>query len=396
MAKAAKPNNNMIEAQYTVIDGYPKNSSGTNNFKGLFDGIKSGGGNYYGGLTYNEIGWVEIELLEPAVFYRISNTGVPSTYFSILKKGSDGNYKDVSNSFLINDNNPESGWVWCKFTKPMPKGTYKFIGKEVTPGKGMDLEWFLERATLNKFLIEYDGTYKTYDRENNQLIDFTEDISEIFNDDSESVFINSINEVKGLLTPTMKIVSNKKYNLNINGVKENTQMIVMNCPISLKKYETIHNITPTQTLESSNIIKFAFSFDNGLTWKSYDSTNGWYILSNTNIPIKNKSNRSIDEEQSWNTSKQDILSNGIDSNDLNSVDFNLIDSYKLMFALVINQNNVNYKALIKDLQILYDSLKTFIQLNTSDCKVKICGDTITLNSNVDTDSLLLTTITNIN
>ena len=372
MAKNEKPSSNLIEAEYKVLDGYPKSHT-TNNLTGLFDGYQSTGAGYYGGLTYNEIGWVEIQLLEPGVFYRYVIGEGPSSNFQILKN-KNGKYIDVTDTYLINDN--ATGREWYLFTNPMPPGIYKFIGK--TTNSSYDTEWFIEKSKCVKFLILDNGIYKTYDSINHTLIEFTEDISEMFNENSSATFITELNDIKDLLTPNMKIVSNINFSTNIKSIKSTKQLFIGNGDFSTRLADNIDYFKFKYNLSDENcIIRTVVSTDSGNTWKSY--VEGKWVNLYNNVSIKNYNDLSEEEKSQWNVLLDEILEKGIDIQDVENIDFNTLDAGKLRFAYAIQIQDANSIALVENLKWQFDSIGTYSQLNPkTDVDINMSNNNISI------------------
>ena len=400
MAGSVKPDSSMIEANYSVIDGYPSD----NNKIGLFDGEITDRSNCYGVITYKEIGWVEIETYEWSIVHRYSCTNFSSNpiadssneHIQILKKDNLDNYEDVTKRYI----KAGSGEGWLTLTKPLPAGIYKFIGKKIT--QVYEGEWFIEKSAPGiNFLIEDNGTYKTYDSENECLVDFTGDISKIYNNtDKDNIFMHDFVNTK-VLTPNMKIIANKNFNLIIDSLKSTQEMICTLEPISMKKFKTIHSITGDYTIENNGAIKFIFSFDKGTTWKTYDVNNLKWNDVNVDIPIKLYENFSDDEKISWDNSTNIILTDGITVQNLGNVDFQSVKTDKLMFAVAFNRSAYSNTCTLKSLNINYDGLATYIQLacgsdlSRYEAKVSVTGDEVGVTTSSNQDKILVTMTTNI-
>ena len=398
MAGSAKPDSSMIEANYSVIDGSP-----SYNKIGLFDGEITDRSNCYGVITYKEIGWVEIETYEWSIVHRYSCTNFSSNpiadssneHIQILKKDNLDNYEDVTKRYI----KAGSGEGWLTLTKPLPAGIYKFIGKEIT--QVYEGEWFIEKSAPGiNFLIEDNGTYKTYDSENECLVDFTGDISKIYNTDEDKIFMHDFVNTK-VLTPNMKIIANKNFNLIIDSLKSTQEMICTLEPISMKKFETIHSITGDYTIENNGAIKLIFSFDKGATWKTYDVSGSAWKDVNVDIPIRLYENFSDTDKTNWNTARDTILSDGISVQDLGNVDFQSVKTDNLMFAIVFNRPSYADTCTLNKLNINYDGVATYDQLAVGsdlskyEAKISITGDTIGVTTAKDADKILVAMTTNI-
>ena len=189
-----------------------------------------------------------------------------------------------------------------------------------------------------------------------------------------------------------KIVSKVNHNLHIdnNILAKPSGMIITASPISLKKYAVIHSITANATLEGNATIKYAFSFDNGTTWKTYSSE--WELL-DIDIPLKAYSELNDLERQKWNTAKDTILSSGIDGGILSRINFN--NTKNMLIAIVIKQEKILDTAILNSLSINYDGLEEYEKLKDTEYALKFCGDTVTITPKAAYNKIILEMITNI-
>ena len=189
-----------------------------------------------------------------------------------------------------------------------------------------------------------------------------------------------------------KIVSKVNHSLHIsnNILAKPTGMIVTVSPISLKKYAIIYSITANATLNGNATIKYAFSFDNGATWKTYSSE--WESL-NIDIPLKAYNELNDSEMQKWNTARDTILSSGIDGGILSHINFN--NNKNMLIAIVIKQEKILDTAILNSLSINYDGLEEYERLKDTEYTLKFCGDTITITPKAAYNKIILEMITNI-
>ena len=183
--------------------------------------------------------------------------------------------------------------------------------------------------------------------------------------------------------------------LIITGLKSTQEMIATLEPLNMRKYATIHKITPNYTIDGNGSIKIAFSFDDGVTWKTWDATNDWTDLSNVEVPLKLYENFTDADKTAWSNAQTEINTNGIDITNLSTVTFPT-DVKKMCFAIVFNRPTYADTATLTSFDILFDGLKTFIGLDRDKCAVKFTGDTITVTPTSSADQLLITMITGTN
>ena len=192
-----------------------------------------------------------------------------------------------------------------------------------------------------------------------------------------------------------QIVSKNSFELEVSALKFTQEMIATLEPLNMKKYATIHKITPNYDISGNGSIKIAFSFDDGITWKTWDATNNWTDLSNVEVPLKLYENFTDADKTAWSNAQTEINTNGIDIQNLSNVIFPS-DVKKMCFAIVFNRPTYADTATLTSFDILFDGLKTFIGLDRDKCAVKFTGDTITVTPTSNADQLLITMITGTN
>ena len=250
-----------------------------------------------------------------------------------------------------------------------------------------------------QFLLEDNGVYKTYDTNTNSLINVS---------DAEAAFANKTaieDETKILpyisqLSNNWKIVSNAKLEVMIYGSKTKKSMIGTIESISMKAYKTIKSITGNYSIDGSNDIKFAFSFDNGTTWKSYDSTNSWKTLT-IHIPLKTYASFDVADLANWNNAISVIETDGTSVQTLSTVDFQSQKTDNLMFVALFSKPTPAFDCTLNSLVINYDGAMEYIQLAIGndltkfEGSMKISGDSVTVKSATNCDKLLVSLVTNV-
>ena len=253
----------------------------------------------------------------------------------------------------------------------------------------------------NNYLIKDNDKYKTI--QENNLIEVVNFLEELNKEDSD-VCIHDLNDIIPFIpsfSEGWKIVSNKNFNLKVDALKLNQEMITTLEPLNMRAYDVIHNITGDYVIENNGVIKFIFSFDKGSTWKTYDVNNSEWNDVNVDIPIKLYENFTDEDKTNWNDATNTILSDGISVQNLGNVDFQSIKTNKLMFAVAFNRPSYADTCTLKGLNINYDGLTTYIQLAVGsdlskyEAKATITGDTVGITTSSNQDKILVTMTTNI-
>ena len=254
---------------------------------------------------------------------------------------------------------------------------------------------FSVEKTLYQFLIKDKNNLYTYDKTSNSLIDITNNYKDVFSNKEGIYDLDNITQFLHSLSDDVQLVSDMDFGLKINALKSTQEMIATLEPLNMKKYATIHKITPNYTIDGNGSIKIAFSFDDGVTWKTWDATNDWTDLSNVEVPLKLYENFTDADKTAWSNAQSEINTNGIDITNLSTVTFPT-DVKKMCFAIVFNRPTYADTATLTSFDILFDGLKTFIGLDRDKCAVKFTGDSITVTPTSNADQLLITMITGTN
>ena len=234
----------------------------------------------------------------------------------------------------------------------------------------------------NNYLIKDNDKYKTI--QENNLIEVVNFLEELTKEDSD-VCIHDLNDIIPFIlsfSEGCKIVSNKNFNLKVDVLKLNQEMITTLEPLNMRAYDVIHNITGDYVIENNGVIKFIFSFDKGSTWKTYDITNSKWNTVSVNIPIKLYENFDDTDKTNWDTARDTILSDGISVQNLGNVEFESVRTDSLMFAVAFNRPTYSDTCTLKDLKINYDGLETYVQLacgsdlNKYEATISITGDSV--------------------
>ena len=253
----------------------------------------------------------------------------------------------------------------------------------------------------NNYLIKDNDKYKTI--QENNLIEVANFLEEL-NKENSDVCIHDLNDIIPFIpsfSEGWKIVSNKNFNLKVDALKLNQEMITTLEPLNMRAYDVIHNITGDYVIKNNGVIKFIFSFDKGSTWKTYDVTNSEWNDVNVDIPIKLYENFTDEDKTNWNDATNTILSDGISVQNLDNVDFQSVKTDKLMFAVAFSRPTYADTCTLKGLNINYDGLETYIQLacgsdlSKYEATISITGDSVEVKTASNQNKILVTMTTNI-
>ena len=243
--------------------------------------------------------------------------------------------------------------------------------------------WGSHEAVLNKYLIE--NTSGIFSIKNNSLVQISEPLTdEIY--ELHGVELEEINNNIDLLPNEFSLISNEEFETSIQGIKDKTQLIVASSDFYTTIQDNIDYFKCEFEKDSSCSIKTVFSVDGGVTWKTYDNNTGFVDLS-IEIPCKEFEALSSDELNKWNTAKEEILSNGIDVSELMNIDFNTIDFDKIRFAYVLNVEEINDVAKLKNLLWQFDSKGSMQQMKDTECDINVLSNGVEIKSLIDTEMI---------
>ena len=230
-----------------------------------------------------------------------------------------------------------------------------------------------------KMLLYYDSKYHTYDASSNSIVDFTGDVSTEFNNDNNDSFITDLNKVKDLIDLKdngIKVISNKNFKSKIKSIKTTKQLFLANGDFSTRVANNIDYFKFNYVIPDGTIIKTVVSINSGNAWYTYNGA--WTQLDNI-VPIKDYSELSSEEKIQWNTFLDEVLTKGINVQDVNTLDFNTLNSEKIRFAyaIKISDANANTEAILKDLKWQFDSIGSYEQLSPkTDVNISITNEAI--------------------
>lgn len=169
------------------------------------------------------------------------------------------------------------------------------------------------------------------------------------------------------------IVSIEKKNIEVQGLKDDKELIISNQNLSTVIASAIHNFVLDVTKMSNGNIKFVISDDNGLTWKTWNGTS-WDTLTHTcpltdDNKVKQYSKLSDSEKNKWNQLKEEIWTSGIET-DTADIDYDLLDK-NVRFAFVLYRPSYADKITLKNLSIVCDKIGNWHKLSELDIDIAI-------------------------
>lgn len=187
----------------------------------------------------------------------------------------------------------------------------------------------------------------------------------------------------------IKLVSNTKFEgLFLKSIKSNKQLIVASNNFSSKVADHIDYFKCIYEKDSNSLIKLAFSIDNGVTWKG----NNFENLS-IEIPLKPYSDLTEEERTKWNTAKETIATNGIDIENLESIDFNSLDFEYIRFAYVLYVTSADDVCNTTKLQWQFDAKGSMQLMDSSEIDIEVLSDSIKVTPKTE-EELIKVNITN--
>lgn len=162
MAGAVKPSYTVKkEAKYQLLGGLSELGSPS----GLFDGTVPHAWDNKTIMYFNTYSaYVDIELFEKAIIHRFYswNNNNNQRLKILMYDGTDYNIDKTSSHLNIRKQTP---FTWAPFTETLGKGKYRFIidPSDTLGGYRCDGEWYIEKATTPKILLESGHQIYNYD-----------------------------------------------------------------------------------------------------------------------------------------------------------------------------------------------------------------------------------------
>ena len=254
-----------------------------------------------------------------------------------------------------------------------------------------DINALCENMFFILFIIKSNDLYYKINTTTNTLIEITlPTTSEEFNQNSNELSV--ISSHIDLLPEQFSLVALRKFSAKIKGYKTNSIMYVCKSSIGTDFISNIDSIYGIYNINDNDSIKYAFSLNNGITWKTYNGAD-FEDLSIT-IPLKNYNELTADELVSWNNAKNTILSNGIDITTLNSIDFNSLNIKQIMFAGVIAITNITDSTNVENISMQYDEAPSYKVMKDDEVDIAVLNRSIKITPLIDCDSVKVNILPN--
>lgn len=220
-------------------------------------------------------------------------------------------------------------------------------------------------AMRNRVLIKSDNKYYTIEDDN--LVEITDAItSQLIID--RGVSPSTLTEKQSLLPDKFKLISRSDSTFNIKATKSHKELVVASSDFSTSIQSNIDFFDVVRTVDSGTSIKVAFSIDEGITWKTYDTN--FKDLSIT-VPLKPYNELTEEELNQWNNARDIISEQGIDVANLSKIDFNSLSMDKIRFAYVFNIENANNNCKLNSTKMTYDENPPYRLMKDSEVDIDI-------------------------
>lgn len=195
------------------------------------------------------------------------------------------------------------------------------------------------------------------------------------------------------------ILSNADYNVYINGIKSNRQLIVQNSDTvfanDIMKY--INSIRFNTNL-SESYCKVIFSTDKGITWKYWDGAR--FLNLSTLIPLNDYCNLSSEELLNWNSAIDEIYKKGIDISTINTLNLKYTVTDQIRFAFVLARSKYDSTSELSSCLVNYDEVNHLKKLTKNECQMNLYDSGLLIvptisNSHIEVYALTRETLKNI-
>ena len=163
----------------------------------------------------------------------------------------------------------------------------------------------------------------------------------------------------------LSIICDENIDLAVQGIKTDAELLVMNTDIMIDSSQIGH--INGLNIQGADTNKLVFSFDKGITWKSYN--NGFINLA-TIPPVGNYNDFNADELNQWNTFLNEVQIYGINLNSLSGIDFSSINFDTIRFAYIINREKYNTISTIDKITLSYDELAHLIKAKNNEIDIR--------------------------
>lgn len=408
MAGKAKPYADAIEGKYTygTVNGTDYSLSASTSIVGLFDGTQP---NNWTGTTvayWQEAShYVVITLLGTCNIWRSgtsswsgSNNKLNIHRYNETTKA----YENVTNQYS-KTTTAISETKWEIFASKLPAGKYKFMGGN---GYRIDSEWFIEAVGGVSFLKSneeyYIPTATYYNQETGMFDTVTQEVAYANTTTFDITKALTIGEetfypYKKFTSPIQlgchsTFVPNEKY--EVYASYSNGELIVGKESIYLGIVDSIDSYTLGYTQVNSDTLFIVVSFDDGVSWLTYDFENLKFVDIGITIPNVNNYNNMTDEEKAqYESIKSIIVENGLLPSELPNVNWNLTKDAKgnftngIKFAYVILKNSYSDDVIINTLTWRFDARGHFRKMTESEFNLQTKRDLFRFISLINNDIL---------
>ena len=243
-----------------------------------------------------------------------------------------------------------------------------------------------------KFILNDNGTYKTYDESAN-VLNVIDDITSLDPNVLTGVKVDLLANALSLLSSTngVKLIVSKNKSFKMSAIKNKNELIVMRGDFYTSQIANINSIFVNSNINENSIIKLAVSIDSGLNWKGYIDGN-WITLPIT-IPQGKYNNLTTDEKLLWDNALSEIYVNGISHDIINNIDFNTLNAEKLRFAVVVGVNDYDGITKLENIMCNARSVDYLKECTCDEVERTIIGNIIKIKSNITAPKLVVNIVT---
>ena len=234
---------------------------------------------------------------------------------------------------------------------------------------------YVTKEVIIKYLIKSLSKYYTINSSNI--------LEETTSDDIENgITIDKINENIDILPDSFSLVGAEEKSIKYSGLKD--ELLIQNEYSNMPYYDNINNIISEFTNQTGNHIKFIFKLEDG---KWYTYLNSDEFIEITFEVEENSSNKDL-----WITTKNNILSMGIDITNIDKLtDFlNERNTKSIKFAFVMGSDILDSVPSIKSINIDYNGKSYRNRLKKSEYDLELKGkNSMCITTKIDLEKLYI-------
>ena len=204
---------------------------------------------------------------------------------------------------------------------------------------------------------------------------------------------NDIYTCKDILPNEIIIVSADNIDILVNGIKSTNEMIIAKSDFPTIAQSNFDWFKNECEIDNGNI-KIVFSTDSGVTWTTHNGID----FEDLSITIPNKDYSLLTEEElnQWNNAKEVILLKGIESSELQNIDFNTLSLEQIRFAYVLNISSIDDMCINQKLVCQFDAKDTMKLMKDDEINIEVLPTGIKVAPKVDSEMIKLNIITSTN